>query len=73
MEYQAAGGVDLPEQVLPDQETRVLLARAQQGDQKAKKRLVHHNLRLVLKVAHRFQYRGYELDDLVQIGVIVLL
>lgn len=50
-----------------------LLKRAKQGDDKAKEDLVSLNLGLVWSIVKRFNNRGYELEDLFQIGSIGLL
>jgi RNA polymerase sporulation-specific sigma factor len=50
-----------------------LLKRAKQGDKQAKDELVSLNLGLVWSIVKRFNNRGYELEDLFQIGSIGLL
>lgn len=50
-----------------------LLKRAKKGDPKAKDELVSLNLGLVWSIVKRFNNRGYELEDLFQIGSIGLL
>lgn len=50
-----------------------LLKKAKQGDNKAKDDLVALNLGLVWSIVKRFNNRGYELEDLFQIGSIGLL
>jgi RNA polymerase sporulation-specific sigma factor len=59
--------------LLRDEEMRDLLARAQSGDEHARERLVNCNLKLVFNLVKRFQNRGYELEDLFQIGCIGLM
>lgn len=59
--------------VLSAEECRTLLVRAQNGDRKARDRLVEGNLRLVLSVLQRFSGRGESMDDLFQVGCIGLL
>ena len=54
-------------------ETLSLLKAAKEGDDKARKKLMEDNLRLVWSVARRFMNRGQELEDLFQIGCIGLL
>ena len=49
------------------------LKLAKEGNQDAKEQLVTENLGLVWAVARRFMGRGYELDDLYQIGCIGLM
>lgn len=56
-----------------DEEGRELLLRAQRGDNAAKEMLVQQNLNLVRSIVHRFTGRGYEWDDLFQIGCIGLI
>ena len=56
-----------------DLEVRDLIARSQAGDSEARNRLVNANIRLVWSVVQRFLNRGYEADDLFQIGCIGLL
>ncbi|MDT8901097.1 SigF/SigG family RNA polymerase sporulation sigma factor [Anaeroselena agilis] len=56
-----------------DKEIGVLLEKAQAGDQGAKELIVEKNLNLVRSIVHRFTGRGYEWDDLFQIGCIGLI
>lgn len=66
--------MDLPQfPLLRDNEMRELLARAQAGDEQAREKLINCNLKLVFNVVKRFQNRGYELEDLFQIGCIGLM
>ncbi|MFJ7975232.1 RNA polymerase sporulation sigma factor SigF [Peribacillus sp. JNUCC 23] len=58
---------------LKDDELRMLIRRSQSGDQEARDKIVNSNLRLVWSVVQRFLNRGYEPDDLYQIGCIGLL
>jgi len=58
---------------LSDEEVRELISRSQAGDQEARDRIVNANIRLVWSVVQRFLNRGYEADDLFQIGCIGLL
>lgn len=50
-----------------------LLGRVHQGDKEARDILVEKNIGLVHSIARRFQNRGVEMEDLVQIGSIGLL
>lgn len=59
--------------LLSDAETKVLLERARVGDAAARERLVQCNLRLVFNLVQRFQNRGYDPEDLFQIGCIGLM
>lgn len=56
-----------------DEEVRELIRKSQEGNQEARDALVKANLRLVWSVVQRFLNRGYEADDLFQIGSIGLL
>lgn len=58
---------------LDDNEVKRLIALSQAGDMSARDRLVHSNIRLVWSVVQRFMNRGYEPEDLFQIGCIGLL
>lgn len=53
--------------------TLELLKLAKDGDQDAKEQLIKENMGLVWAVARRYQGRGYELEDLYQIGCIGLI
>ena len=48
-------------------------SKSQDGDQQARDTIVQSNMRLVWSVVQRFLNRGYEPDDLFQIGCIGLL
>lgn len=50
-----------------------LIARAHQGDKEARDQMVLDNVGLVWSIVRRFQGRGYEMEDLFQIGSIGLL
>ncbi|HHX22466.1 MAG TPA: RNA polymerase sporulation sigma factor SigF [Thermoanaerobacterales bacterium] len=50
-----------------------LIKKAKRGDKEAKDELVSLNLGLVWSIVKRFNNRGYELEDLFQIGSIGLL
>jgi len=59
--------------LLKDREMRDLLIRSMAGDALARDKLVNCNLKLVFNLVKRFQNRGYELEDLFQIGCIGLM
>ncbi|WP_078545938.1 RNA polymerase sporulation sigma factor SigF [Litchfieldia alkalitelluris] len=61
------------ETYLKDNEVKSLIKRSQNGDQEARDLIVQKNMRLVWSVVQRFLNRGYEPDDLFQIGCIGLL
>ena len=54
-------------------ETTVLIGKAQAGDKEAREVLIEQNLGLVHHIVKRFWGRGYEPEDLFQIGVIGLI
>ncbi|MBP3951035.1 RNA polymerase sporulation sigma factor SigF [Bacillus suaedae] len=56
-----------------DEEVKKLIAQSQAGDQEARDSIVNRNTRLVWSVVQRFMNRGYEADDLFQIGCIGLI
>jgi RNA polymerase sporulation-specific sigma factor len=58
---------------LKDHEVKELIKQSQTGDQSARDTIVQKNMRLVWSVVQRFLNRGYEPDDLFQIGCIGLL
>ncbi|AGA58043.1 MAG: RNA polymerase sporulation sigma factor SigF [Thermobacillus sp.] len=58
---------------LEDAEVKRLIALSQSGDADARDKLVQANIRLVWSVVQRFLNRGYEPEDLFQIGCIGLL
>jgi len=58
---------------LSKEEARKLIKQSQAGDEDARASLVEKNTRLVWNAVQRFKNRGYELDDLFQLGVIGLL
>ncbi|MCI9337305.1 MAG: SigB/SigF/SigG family RNA polymerase sigma factor [Lachnospiraceae bacterium] len=53
--------------------TSVLIARSQAGESEAREVLIESNLGLVRHIVRRFAGRGYDLEDLFQIGVIGLM
>lgn len=55
------------------EETAVLIERSQAGDKEARETLIEENLGLVRHIVKRFAGRGYDMDDLFQIGCIGLM
>lgn len=53
--------------------TKELIKNAQKGDRQARDRLVEENMGLVYSSARKYSGRGYELEDIIQIGVIGLI
>jgi len=54
-------------------EVSVLIAKSQSGDKEAREILIEKNLGLVHHIVKRFAGRGYEMEDLFQIGTIGLM
>ena len=59
--------------MLGEEELKILLVRAHSGDQTAREVILEQNINLVRSIVHRFTNRGYEWDDLFQIGCIGLV
>src|SRR5690625_4988377 len=59
--------------ILSNEEVREYIYKSQHGDQQARDILVERNVRLVWSVVQRFVNRGYDPDDLFQIGTIGLI
>ena len=55
------------------EEVTVLIARSQAGDKEARETLIEKNLGLVHHIVKRFLGRGYDAEDLFQIGSIGLM
>ena len=55
------------------EEVSVLIGRSQSGDKEAREVLIEKNLGLVHHIVKRFLGRGYDPEDLFQIGVIGLM
>ena len=53
--------------------TKELIERAHRGDEKARETLVLENMGLIGSIVRRFAGRGYEQEDLFQIGSIGLI
>lgn len=58
---------------LKPQEEVELCERIRNGDEKAKEKLILHNLKFVISVAKRYQSLGYRLGDLIAIGNIGII
>ena len=59
------GGSDTLPPPLPREEEGRCLAAAAAGDEAAKRRLIEHNLRLVVYIARRFENASTGLEDLI--------
>lgn len=60
-------------ETLTDEQIKELIHQSQNGDKHARDTLVENNVRLVWSVVQRFINRGYDPDDLFQIGSIGLI
>ena len=60
-------------EVLKKDEAIELFKKAKNGDSEARQRLINGNLRLVLSVIKRFDYKNESIDDLFQVGCIGLI
>ena len=67
------GGSDVLPPPLPREEEALSLAAMETGDEAAKRRLIEHNLRLVVYIARRFESAPAPLEDLISIGTIGLI
>ena len=67
------GGSDVLPPPLKGQEELDALEALQRGEEAAKRKLVEHNLRLVVYIARRFENTGIMLEDLISIGTIGLM
>ena len=67
------GGSDILPPPLKGQEEQSALQAMEQGDERAKQRLIEHNLRLLVFIARRFENTGVNLEDLISIGTIGLI
>ncbi|EGW36396.1 RNA polymerase sporulation sigma factor SigF [Desulfosporosinus sp. OT] len=59
--------------LLSDKEMMQNLHAAKDGDAEARERLINCNLKLIFNLVQRFAHRGYEIEDLFQIGTIGLI
>ena len=67
------GGSDVLPPPLKGQDELDALEGLEVGDERAKQRLIEHNLRLVVYIARRFENTGVNLEDLISIGTIGLI
>lgn len=66
------GPVSLPEPLSVDEE-QILSEKLENGDEKAREKLIVHNLRLVVYIAKKFENSGVNIEDLISIGTIGLI
>ena len=67
-----SGGGSFPKPLSKAEEAEALAAMAA-GDEKARARLIEHNLRLVAHVVCKYTVPGYTMDDLVSVGTLGLI
>ena len=67
------GGSDILPPPLKGKDEQEMLEASEEGDEKAKQKLIEHNLRLVVYIARRFENTGVNLEDLISIGTIGLI
>lgn len=68
------GGTDvLPAPLEAEDETRLIQKLGTEADEATKKKLIEHNLRLVVYIAKKFDNTGIGVEDLISIGTIGLI
>ena len=68
------GGTDvLPAPLDLDEENETIMALGTEEEESAKKKLIEHNLRLVVYIAKKFDNTGVGVEDLISIGTIGLI
>jgi RNA polymerase sporulation-specific sigma factor len=67
------GGSDTLPPPLSREEEAVAISELSQGSEEARKKLIEHNLRLVVYIARRFENTGINIEDLISIGTIGLI
>lgn len=70
--YYINGPVSLPEPLSAEEEQDLSIKLAE-GDEKAREKLITHNLRLVVYIAKKFENSGVNIEDLISIGTIGLI
>lgn len=67
------GSADKLAEPLSKEEEMKYIASSLKGDEKARNKLIEHNLRLVVFLAKKYENTGIDLEDLVSIGTIGLI
>lgn len=67
------GSEVLPPPLSPEEEQECLLALNTEDSEDARKKLISHNLRLVVYLARKFENTGVGVEDLISIGTIGLI
>lgn len=70
--YYINGPISLPEPLTKEEE-QALSESLAMGDEKAREKLITHNLRLVVYIAKKFESSGVNIEDLISIGTIGLI
>ncbi len=70
--YYINGPISLPEPLTKEEE-QTLSESLAKGDEKAREKLITHNLRLVVYIAKKFESSGVNIEDLISIGTIGLI
>ncbi len=70
--FYVGGSENLPAPLSSEEEEQEII-KLDKGDETAKKKLVEHNLRLVVYIAKKFENTGVGIEDLVSIGTIGLM
>ncbi len=70
--FYVGGNENLPAPLSSEDEEKEII-KLGKGDDKARKTLVEHNLRLVVYIAKKFENTGVGIEDLVSIGTIGLM
>ena len=70
--FYVGGSENLPAPLSSEEEEQEII-KLDKGDESAKKKLVEHNLRLVVYIAKKFENTGVGIEDLVSIGTIGLM
>lgn len=71
--YYIGGAEVLPAPLSAEEENRVIAMLGTENDQIGKKKLIEHNLRLVVYIAKKFDNTGIGVEDLISIGTIGLI
>lgn len=58
---------------LSREEEAEMIERMQRGDERAREKLIEHNLRLAAHIARKYSVPGYDADDLISIGTVGLI
>ena len=67
------GATDILKEPLTWEQEEYYIKKKEEGDLKAKEKLIEHNLRLVVFLAKKYENTGVDLEDLVSIGNIGLI